>query len=210
MKIACISDTHGLFLPEIPDDADIVLHAGDVGPDRNALDWLEGPFSDWAERVGRPIYCTWGNHDFFGERGTIFDYPDNVSFWVDAEAVYNGVKMWFSPWSNRFGNWAFMESEADLARRWERIPEDTQIIVSHGPPKGYGDRIFWDGHYQEVGSKSLLDRFLSLPEASLLVCGHIHEAAGRYQPAPGKLVVNASQVDEFYDPVQNAVQIVEF
>jgi len=209
MKIACISDTHGLFLPKIPDDADIVLHAGDVGPDRNALDWLEGPFFTWAERVGRPIYCTWGNHDFFGERGTVFDYPDNVSFRVDESVSVDGVIVWFSPWSNQFGYWAFMETESDLARRWKQIPVDTHIIVSHGPPKGYGDRIFWEGHCQQVGSKSLLDRFLSLPEASLLVCGHIHEAAGQYQPAPGKLVVNASQLNEHYDPVYNAVRIVE-
>lgn len=165
--------------------------------------------------MGRPIYATWGNHDFIGQKSSMFvalvgALPENVSILVDEAHTINGVKVWFSLWSNLFGDWAFMEVESDLKRRYARIPEDTQIIVSHGPPKGYGDRIFWDRHYQNVGSTSLLDRFAGLPNCSTLVCGHIHEAAGTYLiPGLPKQVINCSQVDEQYQPVHGAVRILE-
>jgi hypothetical protein len=32
MQVALISDTHG-WLPEIPAEAEVILHAGDIGPD---------------------------------------------------------------------------------------------------------------------------------------------------------------------------------
>lgn len=221
MKIACISDTHGIWLPPIPDDIDVVVHAGDVGPDHGSRNWLEGPFSEWATKVGIPIYLTWGNHDFIGNavppvnpESDPLNLPDNVSIRVDEAATIGGVKFWFSPWSNLFGHWAFMEVESDLAARYKEIPEDTQIIVSHGPPKGFGDRIFWDSRYQQVGSESLYNRFLALPECHTLICGHIHEAAGLYHiprhlPDIARKVVNCAQVNAAYEPVHNAVRILE-
>lgn len=239
MKIACISDTHGLFLPEIPEGVEIVLHAGDVGPDRNSLEWLKGPFKDWAADLNKRnigIFATFGNHDFIGERlKWLRDYDvtseeigPNVNFFVDQAAMIANsldeeddspdmevLKVWFSPWSPTFGNWAFMESEEALALRYSEIPDDVDIIVNHSPPRGFGDRT--DGRYgppANVGSTALLDAFEGHPTAKYLICGHIHAGAGIYTlPAKNgglvKQVVNCAQVDEEYQPVDNAVRIIE-
>lgn len=224
MKIACISDTHGVFLPDIPEGVDIVLHAGDIGPDRGSEQWLLGPFRKWLlELQERNIgfFGTWGNHDFVGKHFNTNLLPTNTNILVDqtayiADSLEDDVpadvkvlKVYFSPWSNLFGAWAFMETDNDLAKRYAKIPPDVNIVVSHGPPKGYGDSIYWDGQQQNVGSQALLDRFLELEDCGLLICGHIHEAAGTYVLPSTKQVVNCSQVDATYTPVYNAVKVVD-
>jgi Icc-related predicted phosphoesterase len=214
MKIACISDTHGLFLPEIPEDCDYVIHAGDVGPDRNCSDWLKGPFSEWASKHKKLTFMTWGNHDFIGERmkKQIIQQeflPHNVLLCVDEWCWVGNKKVWFSPWSNQFGDWAFMAPEDKLAQLYAVIPDDVDIIVSHGPPLGYGDFTYYYWH-QNVGSQSLIGRFSGLKKCSHIICGHIHEAKGTYKVDDSKTVVNCSQVDLQYQPLVGAVPVIEF
>lgn len=103
-----------------------------------------------------------------------------------------------------------MADDDTLAAHYAHIPEDTNVIVSHGPPKGYGDRIYWDGQHQNVGSKALLGAVMTRPGVRYVVCGHIHEAAGFYPlPASTTTVVNCSQVNEDYEPVFNAVRVLD-
>jgi Icc-related predicted phosphoesterase len=206
MKLALISDTHG-FLPALPTDVDAIIHAGDIGPDRDPINWFRDRFYPYVEALGVPYIATFGNHDRIGERQALPDNrPMNLRFLVDEPYELEGVKFWFSPWSNLFGNWAFMRTEEGLAHRYALIPEDTQIIVSHGPPKCYGDRIFWDGEYRNVGSEALETRARELPNLRLLVTGHIHEAFGEYHLGAVK-VLNVSHVNEMYQPTNEAVVV---
>lgn len=206
MILALISDTHG-FLPEIPPYVDAVIHAGDIAVDRGVARNYTEEIYPWAERLGIPIYATFGNHDFAGQQGWVPEgQPDNLHFLVDQEQLISGVKFWFSPWSNLFGNWAFMKTEDGLAERYAQIPEDVEVIVSHGPPKDHGDRIFWDGHYQHVGSVALAERAVQLPNLRYIVTGHIHEARGEYQMGRVK-VINASVVDEAYQHVHPPIML---
>ena len=63
MRLALISDTHGMLPEDIP-DCDAIIHAGDIGPDRNTHQWWDETFRPWAVKAGVPIYATFGNHDF--------------------------------------------------------------------------------------------------------------------------------------------------
>lgn len=207
MRLALTSDTHS-YLPEIPSDVDAVIHAGDIGPDRDPINWYRDVLYPWAVRVGVPIFATFGNHCFIGQRHAVpAGRPDNLSFIVDQAHTINGVKFWFSPWSNMFGSWAYMVDEAGLAARYAEIPEDTEVIVSHGPPKHYGDRILWDGVIQNVGSVSLAERAAQLPLLRYIITGHIHEAHGHYLMGAVR-VLNVSHVDEMYRP-KHAPTIIE-
>lgn len=224
MKIALISDTHGGPMPEIPANVDAVIHAGDVGPDRyydlagkcwsSPLKWFATEFSDWAKVVGVPIYMTWGNHDRIGEQ-----YPDkqfwrdllppNVQVCVDEAVSVLGRKVWFSPWSPLFGDWAWMRPDNDLQEKWDAIPSGVEILVSHTPPYRYGDRLE-DGTH--VGSRTLYTTLGSKPAIYLIVCGHIHCGRGEYliDGTPTCTVQNVSCVDEAYNPVPNPVVIVDW
>ena len=123
-----------------------------------------------------------------------------------------GLKVWFSPWVSLInGTWAF-ETRND---RWGDIPLDTQVVVTHCPPKGIGD-IVVTGHenwglYENVGSGFLLQRLLQLKDLRLVVCGHIHEGRGAYWLQKlGCPVYNVSALNERYQPVAEPVVYVEW
>lgn len=209
MLAALVSDTHG-YLPHVPAEAAFVLHAGDIGIDGSLEEqarWFTDIWIPWAASLGRPVYATWGNHDFVGERwhrDGLPPLPEGVSVIVDEARTIEGVSVWFSPWSSWFGDWAWMRHEAGLADRYARIPRPTQVIVTHGPPRGAGDRV-WDG--REAGSTALAWRIAALPDLRLVVTGHIHEARGTSR-CHGASVWNVSCVDLDYRPVRDAVVLI--
>jgi hypothetical protein len=117
--------------------------------------------------------------------------------------------VWFSPWSNRYGDWAFMHSETMLAKKYMAIPETTEVIVTHGPPLDAGDLT---ADHRSTGSSSLRDKIVNgLPNLKLVITGHIHEARGAYFIATNDLrtvrVLNVSHVNEWYEPVHEPVII---
>ncbi len=199
MKVALISDTHGM-LPAYP-DADILIHAGDIALDRGQEKWFRTEFFSWVREFGNPVYATFGNHDFTqGAMGSMLreKAPPNLDFVVDEARLIGGKRFWFSPWSPRFGDWAWMAPDNSLAAKYEKIPLNTEVIVSHGPPKGAGDytRIYGSQH---VGSEALAERMSELTELELVITGHIHEDVG-YHSLKGTRVINVSSVDGLYQP----------
>ena len=77
------------------------------------------------------------------------------------------------------------------------IPEDTDILVLHGPPYGYGDySSYGDEH---TGSPSLLERIKEV-KPKLVVFGHIHEGRGQWEYEDIKLA-NVTLVNSKYHPI---------
>jgi len=212
MRVALTSDTHG-YTATIPPGIDAVLHAGDIGPDIQAAPWFRDTFYPWAAHVGVPIFATFGNHDFIGQHdhaNLIGEFeqlppgaPSNLRLVVDEQCDVLGVPVWFSPWSGRFFDWAFMADEAELKKKYLRIAADTQVIVTHGPPHGYGDLTI---DRVRAGSAALTARMSELTALRLVVTGHIHEAFGVYD-AGGVLVYNVSMVDFGYHPAHEPIVI---
>ena len=122
-------------------------------------------------------------------------------------------KIWGSPWTLRFEGMnprcmAFTcETEEELAKKWALIPDDVDILVTHSPPYGIKDRTI-DGEF--VGSETLAYHVGSMQNPpKLWVWGHIHESYGRDKPVRGKpcIMVNASHVNERYEPVNKPIRI---
>ena len=68
-----------------------------------------------------------------------------------------------------------MAEEDQLELLWETIPEDVDILITHGPPKSILD---FSLHQREnCGSKSLLNKVLEL-RPKYHIFGHIHESRG--------------------------------
>jgi hypothetical protein len=45
-----------------------------------------------------------------------------------------GYKFYGSPYTPAFCEWAFQLNETDAIEKWKKIPEDTEILITHGPP----------------------------------------------------------------------------
>lgn len=214
MKICLLADTHG-YLPEI-ESCDLLIHAGDMCPTFDhsnpfQLSWLTTNFKNWLEEipVGHVIGVA-GNHDFIFEDAAKID--GYATRWLkhdlpweylqDARTEFQGYKIWGSPWQPWFHDWAFnIKSVEHLAQKWSLIPDDTEILITHGPPKNVLDvEGFGKTH---AGCSALAQRIVKLPELKLHVFGHIHHSFGQSELAEATFV-NASYVDEGYRARPNA------
>lgn len=196
MQIVIVSDFHGT-LPGILPKCDLLLIGGDVGhfgSTRSSegyarqLRWWEQDFVEWLEsQPAEVIVGIAGNHDFIAQEDPKFMRRLPWIYLEDETAIVDGLRIHGSPYAKKFGNWAFMEEDDKLKQRWEMIPDDTDILMVHGPAYQVLDRV-WDGRNE--GSKTLIKRIDEL-NARLVVTGHIHEAQG-VMYAKNRLHVNAA------------------
>jgi Icc-related predicted phosphoesterase len=210
MKIWHISDTHGFHNQLIvPEGIDLVIHTGDCSNHRDPF--LNEPevwkFVDWYEKLPIPnkIFIP-GNHDTSIERGLI--KPSLFTSchihllmhdWIDI----NGIKIFGSPYTPTFGDWAFMKSRETINRVWEQIPEDMDIVAVHGPCKGILDLSRDRQNVLEFcGDSALRKHILNRIKPKYFLSGHIHNfediinTGFRYLPDYGITFSNAAGVTD--------------
>ena len=226
MKLAIISDTHGShgLVPEMP-EADVFIHAGDFMNSGRYWDEITS-FNTWLETIDLPknrkLVCA-GNHDIlFDEYHTGSGSTEarqarykitNATYLQDEEIVINGLKFYFSPWTPYFMGWGFNVSRGpEIAQFWKKIPEDTNVLVTHGPPMGILDKVdkneqLTSGRSPNLGCEDLNRRVQQLPNLKVHAFGHIHGSRGvlsRGILAKPVTYVNASFLNEAYRPHQGA------
>jgi len=206
MKITVISDTHGqhrsLKLPK----GDLLIHAGDVSKRGHPVEMED--FLDWfsKQKFTYKVFIA-GNHDFFFEQAhpRIIEQmiPKGVIYLNDSGCEIEGVKLWGSPITPWFNNWAFnRERGAEIKPHWDLIPIDTDILITHGPPFGILDETVYS---KRTGCEELLLKVYQV-KPKLHVFGHIHEDYGQYTKGDTTFV-NASVLDDHYQLVHHPVVI---
>jgi Icc-related predicted phosphoesterase len=204
MLMDCISDLHG-FKPELP-GGDMLIICGDLTArdKRNEYD----QFNLWLSNL--PYKCKvviGGNHDGLLERKQVMigSGQDNVHYLCDSGFEFEGLKIWGSPYTPKFGLWHFMENRGqDIRRHWDLIPNDTAILVTHGPPYGIFDETDDDVH---VGCKELKTAVQERIRPHIHCFGHIHECGGKTVTIDRTTYVNCSYVDERYQPIYSSIRI---
>ena len=215
-KITFISDTHGKhnqITKDLP-GGDILIHAGDfMNSGYYKTEAIE--FWNWFDTI--PNYDTKvfiaGNHDRIMQDdptwaiGYLTGYK-TIDYLADDElGIYhddlNGdhskdnIRIYGSPWQPEFHNWAFnLPRNGDaLKARWDAIPAQTDILVTHGPAFGFLD-IPGFGAPRNVGCELLRYRIDEL-RPKIHVCGHIHGGYGYYFNGHTHFI-NASILNERY------------
>lgn len=221
-RIVFISDSHLQHDgPKIP-EGDLLIHSGDLtfsGIEKGVSELKKA--ADWLNEVRisskfKEVAVIPGNHELGWEKNdglcrSLFDPA--ITVLVHQPANLLGVKIFGSPWTPRFYDWEFNADRGPaLARLWSQIPDDTEVLFTHGPPKGrldackksggggWGDGDDFRWIVEHVGCADLRDRIKDLKALKIHSFGHIHRP-GVEKGADGVTYVNAVIVNEKYKGV---------
>ena len=226
MKVAVISDLHG-HLPIYPspywegiEECELLLICGDILPlhcQSKAIasrSWLTDDFKPWAESLPvEKVYFIAGNHDFWFERNDlmahqIFSLRDKVTYLKNEFDDYLSTqdsklyRIFGTPYCHQFGNWAFMRDEETLAKKFNQIPGNVDILISHDAPYGTSDICFegWAADGSHKGCPELRDAIIaSKPRYNFH--GHLHSANHGEELLVETKVYNTSILNEQYNLV---------
>jgi len=209
LKIVCISDTHRKYHKiDIP-DGDILIDAGDIGLEHYSTNEII-KYNTWLGTLPhKHKIISPGNHDLylesFPEIGSLIT---NGKLLIDDFIIIDGVKFYASPWQPEFFDWAWNLPRKSLAivKKWAQIPDDTNVLITHGPPSGILDTIRPGG--ENIGCECLLKRIHELKKLQLHVFGHIHGGYGIETDTDRQITfVNASICTEKYKPTNKPIII---
>lgn len=218
ISITMISDTHNRHrgIPNIG-FGDLIIHAGDATSMGKSHE-IENFLKWYGQRDYETKVLIAGNHDWgfetdpdrFSDMASLY----GVTLLNDSGTEYRGIKIWGSPVQPEFHGWAFNRARTKeevvttghsfIGPHWQAIPDDVDIIVTHGPAYGILDQT----RLGPAGCRLLLDR-ISEVKPALHVCGHIHSGRG-IMNSPDTVFINASSLDEQYRPYDNPVFKVDW
>lgn len=211
MKLVCISDTHeqeeNVILPE----GDVLIHAGDMTY-RGDIGKLS-KFTNWMGKQDfKHKIVISGNHDFCFQNNNHkiavrLCEESELTYLQDSGVMIDGVFFWGSPWQPWFHNWAFNAQRGkDIAHHWAKIPDHTNVLITHGPVMNVLDEAPRGSGVEHVGCQDLADRIGNLPNIKAHICGHIHNGYGIKKLANVQFV-NASSCTEAYKPTNQPIVI---
>lgn len=218
MKIVCISDTHSLHLKmthPIP-DGDMIVHAGDFTNVGRFTEILH--FRDWYGKLphkNKLLIC--GNHEreVSEETQTVMNVFNEAEIDLihDETIELDGVRFFGQPRTPEFFDWGWMYQRGAQAKKiWDQVPIETDVLLCHGPPFGYGDLCpdfnNRQGPQIHVGCGDQVE-MLKRTQIPFVVCGHIHESYGVHMTPWGTVVVNASTCTSRYQPT-NRPLVIDF
>jgi Icc-related predicted phosphoesterase len=216
LKVVCISDTHSKHKELIVPDGDVLIHAGDFTYFGSSIKEVES-FNTWLGKLPhKHKIVIAGNHDVTFEvnpRRTIGELEvkhmesllTNCVYLNDSGITIDGVNFWGSPITPWFFDWAFNRMRGkDIKKHWNMIPDNTNVLITHGPPLGVLDRV----GPRLTGCEDLMNRIEHLQHLKLHVFGHIHCGYGT-QDLYGVKFVNAAVVGENYQLTGKPIRIVE-
>ena len=212
MKIVCISDTHNCGEQIRVPDGDLLIHSGDatIKGTREEVERFAQWFSGLPHR--HKIFVA-GNHDWLFQRNNDLArrlLGDDIVYLQDSDVEIDGLKIYGSPWQPRFYDWAFnLDRGPEIAAKWRAVPDDIDILITHGPPKGILDHVPRADGFDHEGCEELSKRIKEIARTGRLrahIFGHIHFGHGIVEN-DGVIFANASICNEDYLPLNPALII---
>ena len=175
MRLVCLSDTHGYQDSLHVPDGDVLLHAGDL---------TKRGLPDEIRAQARALLT-------------------HATYLEDQAVEIDGIRFYGSPFTPEFFEWAFMLPRGEALRaKWASIPDDVDVLITHGPPHGVLDATV---RGEPAGCEALALRIQDIAPR-LHLFGHIHEGYGQSDDAAtGTHFVNASICTFDYRPKNQPV-----
>jgi len=214
---------------KLPQSGDVLIFAGDLTKQgsfselQKTVKWIEE--ADFETKI-----VVAGNHDvtldtdFYSQYGLYFHNQDPQSttkcqelldrsssiLWLKHEAAVIDLvapdgprttfKIFGSPYSPARGNWAFGYEPDEASHIWNKIPLDSDIVVTHTPPKYHCDEA---KERRSAGCEELR-KTLWRVRPRLAICGHVHEGRGvervRWDLSASNIKYKESSVESWSDP----------
>jgi len=211
-RVVCLSDTHSYHNSVIVPNGDWLIFAGD-------LSWqgemsIIASFADWlGDLPHKKKICIFGNHEIGMRNGpnrkTALKLIENSGaiYLEDSGVEIDGLNVWGSPFSPTFYNWEFMANRGeDIGYHWAQIPDDTNVLITHGPGFGTLDAVQGVGRGPQ-GCEMLSRRIKNLPNLKVNCFGHLHKSGGMSIVKDGVTFVNAAICTDEYKPINPPVVI---
>ena len=219
MKILLISDTHGKhkdlekWFPKTKVDTIIcsgdISKFGDMATINSFLAWFGG-----LHQFKNKIFIA-GNHDRFFEENYYMSRavtPPNVTYLENSSVEINGIKIYGSPVTPWFHDWAFNAKRGEeIKKYWDKIPLDIDILVTHGPPNGILDISFFSptgtntDEPNHAGCEELILAVNKI-KPKIHVFGHIHPGYGLIKEND-TLFINASNANKYYEMANKPILV---
>jgi Icc-related predicted phosphoesterase len=211
LKLVFISDTHSLHKNDkiIIPEGDFIIHCGDVSVNGKKDQILD--FCDWfgdlphAHKIMIP-----GNHDFLFEKE--YDVSKNITdsrginLLIDSGIKIEGINFWGSPITPWFHSWAFNRFRgSSIEYHWNKIPDDTDILITHGPPAYLKNNLCRVLGGEDVGCEDLYKAIKRI-KPKINCFGHIHEGYGTYSDEE-TFYINCSILNRNYVPQNDPISV---
>lgn len=183
-----ISDTHNKHnaLKGLLPGGDILVHSGDISS--MGYEHEIKSFCKWFNNIDSyslKIFIAgnhdWGFQDNYNKSIEIVKSYENIIYLQDdlhliGDNYSTAIKVWGSPWQPMFCNWAFNAQRGeDIKQHWDKIPMNTDILITHGPSFGILDKVI--GINDNLGCEELAKR-IEIVKPKLHIFGHIHSGYG--------------------------------
>lgn len=207
MKIVAVSDTHMCYEQLKVPDGDVFIQAGDIDL-YNFSDAIK--YNKWLGRLPhKHKLIVGGNHDQWLAESPMSlkrDILSNATYLENSGITIDKIKFWGSPISPTFNDWFFMADRGEsISRYWDMIPEDTDVIITHGPPKKILDAAPRGAWFDYVGCEDLLAKIKKVRPV-YHIFGHIHFSAGAETKGATKYC-NVSVMNEMYQVVNPPTEL---
>ncbi|KAK7115946.1 UPF0046 protein C25E10.12-like [Littorina saxatilis] len=203
-------------------DGDVLIHSGDFSMAGDPSEIMR--FDNFMSKLPHPVKLVIaGNHELTFEDNNHGTHPtllrqklglpiqsteeevvvackdllQHLLYLQDETLTICGINIYCTPWVPQFGSWAFSVRRGEnLLEVWNKIPSDTDILVTHSPPCGYGDTAEGDNH---AGCVELLNTVVKRVKPKFHVFGHIHSGYGMWTNKTTTFI-NSSVCSNKYKP----------
>lgn len=185
IRILAISDKEDLglwnyFSKEKVKGVDLIIACGDLK--KEYLEFL-------VTMINKPLLYVNGNHDRFNDDF----YPEGCDLIDGKLFLFNDLRILGLGGSNKYSDEPNMYNQKQMYKRIKKLKKDLKInngfdiLVSHAPIRGYGDKEDI-AHQGFEAFEDLINEY----KPKLMLHGHIHKEYGKFQRVikhPSKTII---------------------